>query len=123
MGAQPGHDSVDVPVQDPGGVADALAIAELDVLLAERRSGPAKPRDPDFDGDPRPVRRPLEQHRYVAAGERPLGPAARLDLVRQVQNAPQLSGVEIANIQKIAAGKALHTRDHDPPAGAATNPG
>jgi hypothetical protein len=54
------------------------------------------------------VRGPLEEHRDVAAGQRALRPAPGLDVMREVEQRPKLRGFEVANVEKITAGKTVH---------------
>ncbi len=109
MAAQARHYTVHVPVQNPGGVADALAITELHVLLAQRRPRAPQARDRHFERDARAVRGSLEEHCDVAARQRAQRPAPGLDVMREVQQSPKLRGFEIADVEKITAEKTVHT--------------
>ena len=60
------------------------------------------------------MRWPLEQHRDVAALERAFVPPARFDPAREVDDAAQLCGIEIGDVEEIPAQKTAHSRDHDP---------
>ena len=109
VAAQARHYTVHVSVEHPGGVTDALAIAQLDVLLAERRPRTPQARDRNLERDPRAVRGSLEEHRDVAARQRAQRPAPGLDVMREVQQSPKLRGFEIADVEKITAEKTVHT--------------
>src|SRR5260370_41635129 len=108
MAAQARHYTVHVPVQNPGGVADAFAITELDVRLAQRCPGTAQARDRHLERDTRAVRGSLEEHRDVAAGQRAQRPPPGLDVVREVEQRPKLLGFEVADVEKITAEKTVH---------------
>ena len=75
----------------------------------------AEPSDPDLERYPGPVRRPLEQHRDVAPRERPFPPGARLDAMSHLQHAAELAGVQVSDVEEVAATKTGHSRDHDAP--------
>src|SRR5712691_5742007 len=109
VAAQARDYTVHIPVQNPGGVADALAIAKLDVLLAQRRPRTPQACDRNLERDARAVRGSLEEHRDVAAPQRAQRPAPGLDVMREVQQSPKLRGFEIADVEKITAEKTVHT--------------
>ena len=109
VAAQTRHYTVDVPVQNPGRVAYGFAIAELDVLLAQRRPRTPQSGDRHLKGDARAVRGSLEEHRDVTTGQRPLRPSPGLDVMSEVEQRPKLSGFEIAYVEKITAEKTVHS--------------
>ena len=59
--------------------------------------------DPDLEGDPGPVRRLLEEHRHMLAGQGPLSPLAGLDPGGQLEHGEQLAAVEVGQAQEVAA--------------------
>ena len=55
MAAHPGHDEVDIPIEDPGRIADGLAPPELHVLLTQSGRGATEAGDADLERHPRTV--------------------------------------------------------------------
>jgi len=103
MCAQTRNYPIDVTVEDASRVAHRLANAQLDVMLGQDRCGSAQAGNPHLEGDPRPVRRRLKQHRYVPALERPLSPPSCPYRQREVEHVAQLGRVEIGDVEKVAA--------------------
>ena len=89
----PVHDAVDVSAQDPGGVGDRLASANLRVVWAEEESMATELRHADLEGDAGARRCLLEDHREALSaqgfvGLARLGPV--LDFSRQLEQANQV---------------------------------
>src|SRR3989442_15693955 len=113
MGAQTRDHSVDVTVEQLGGVGDSVAEAPLDVVLGPRRGRAAEPGDAHLKRDTRPVRWLLEEHGDMAALKRPFRPLAGLDLVGQVEELAQLPPVEVGEVDEVATLQRNHRSDHD----------
>src|SRR5207253_4852932 len=110
MSAQTRDYTVNVTVQHARRLANSLAHAELDILLAQRRRGAAEAGDPDLEGHARAVGWALEEHRDMATRKRPSAPGACLDLVRQVEHPAELGRLEVRNVEEVPAKKTAHSR-------------
>jgi len=107
------HDGVHPPGEIPGHIGDALPRAQLDVLRGQVDGLAAELTHPDLEGDPRPQRRLLEDHRQrLPRGHRRLlpGAQARLELGRPRQHGLQLLPAEVVHREQIAPGE--HLRSH-----------
>src|SRR2546430_14679547 len=100
MSAQTRDYTVNVTVQHARGVADRLAHAELDILLAQRCGGAPEARDPDLEGHARAAARALEKHRDMATRKPASAPGACLEPVRQGEHPAELCRLEVPNVQE-----------------------
>ena len=83
-------------------------MSELNILFAQRGGGATQARDPDLEGDPGAMRRPVKKHRDMLSSKGPFRPAASLDRVRKVEQASELTALKIGDVQEVPARKTRH---------------
>jgi hypothetical protein len=91
-------DHVDHAADNPRGITDVLALAEMDLAGPEIESVAAELRHGHLEGDPRARRRLLEDHAQRGSGEK-LGAGA--GLVRLLEQAGQLDDTKQLRLGEI----------------------
>jgi hypothetical protein len=97
MVAEPGHDAVDIAVEDAADVRRRLPLADLDLAVEERDGVPAEVPHGHLEGNPGAIARSLEDHGQVAAGQGAAGIRARLQRGGHVQDLGDLGCGEIGD--------------------------
>ena len=105
---RPHHESVHEARQHPGGVGDAFAAPQLDVVpIQEKRIAPEFV-DADLERHARARRRLRKYHRPRLAGQRGRVPAAlRLELARQAKQPAQFGRLKVGLLEEM-----LHENGH-----------
>ena len=105
MRGDPGHDAVDVAVEDAADIGDGFALAELDLLGEQGDGVAAEPADGDLEAHPGAIAGTLEDHRQLTAVQGPSDVVARLGASRDVEHRGNVGAVEIGEAEKIASGE------------------
>ena len=98
----PDHDAVEVTGEDPGGVADGLAAAELDVTGAEEERVPSELEGADLEGDAGAGGALGEDHAQGLAGERLVAVVLALHSGREVEEGEELGRGEVGDREEVS---------------------